>query len=112
MPKIDWNEKPRENQIVNLKYRNPTIRNDRFFTNIILKQRSSLNAVKKTFIMQFHRQVKLCNTEDLEIISVDKNSNKNFVVTYRIRNLEKNYANSNLSKQIEIFMQKCLISCE
>ena len=109
---ISWEELPVHNEVVNLKYRNLTLKTNKFYIEVTLLQRSSINAVRNRFILQFHKQVNLYDKKDLLISSVNKLSNKHFVIRFQICNLEQNYARLNLSKQFNIFSQKCQIFCD
>ena len=103
---------PIHKEFVTLRYRHLTLRTNKFRVEITLVKRSSINAVRNRFILQFHKQVNLFDKKDLLITSVEKVSNKNFVIKFQIRNLEQNYARLNLSTQLNIFCQKCQILCD
>ena len=102
---------PIHKEVVTLRYRSLTLKTDKFHVEVTLLKRSSVNAIRNRFILQFHKQVNLYDKKDLHITSVDKVSNKNFVIKFQICNLEQNYARLNLSKQLNIFSQKCQILC-
>jgi len=108
---IDWNELPVFKEVVHLKYRNLTLKTNKFHIEVTLLQRSSINAVRNRFLVQFHKQVNLFDKKDLLISSINKVSNKHFVIRFQISNLEQNYARLNLSRQLDIFSQKCQIFC-
>ena len=96
---------PTHKELVILRYRHLTLRTNKFRVEIILAKRSSTNAVKNKFLLQFNKQVHLLNESDLLITSIEKISNKNFLIRFQIHNLEQNYSRLNLSTRLNIFCQ-------
>ena len=109
---VNMEAKPIPKEVLLLRYKNLKFRTNKFYVEINLVKRSSMNAVRTRFILEFGKRIKLADARDLNITKVEKITNRHFILRFCISNFLVNFPRLNLCRQLTIFSRKCDIRCD